>query len=214
MHEMKKESILFASLTRIARIRLLPALFSASIAMSAGCAVTKPGASSTQADPALAGRYEYAIEARQSGDLGVAEEAFDELADDYPALAEPKLNLAILYIDSDRSGEAEVLLDSIVSTHPDSAIAWNELGILRRKNGQLAAANEAYLQAIDAAPNYALAHRNRGVLLDLYLGQPKEALAHYERYLELSGPDKEVEAWVIEMSYRLGVKVAQQVSEQ
>jgi len=188
-------------------------LIAASIAVSAGCAATKPGASATQQDTFLAGRYEYAIEARKSGELDVAEEAFDEIADDYPALAEPKINLAILYVDSGRSDEAEVLLDSIVSAHPHNAIAWNELGILRRRNGQLAAADEAYLQAIDAAPDYALAHRNRGVLLDLYLGQPKEALAHYERYLQLSGSDKEVEAWVTEISYRLGVKVAQQVTK-
>ena len=210
---MKKESILFASLTKTVRIRLLPVLCATSVAMSAGCAVTKPGASPSQPDSVLAGRYEYAVEARQSGNLDVAEEAFDELADDYPSLAEPRINLAILYVDSARPDEAEALLDSIVSAHPANAVAWNELGILRRKRGQLAAADDAYLQAISAAPDYALAHRNRGVLLDLYLGQPKEALVHYQRYLELSGSDEEVEGWVTEMSYRLGVEVAQQVTE-
>lgn len=184
-----------------------------SITLSTGCAITGPGDVSTLPDPVLAGRYEHAIEARQSGNLAVAEEAFDEIADDYPALAEPNINLAILYAESNRSAEAEILLDSIVSAHPDNAVAWNELGILRRRNGELAAADDAYLHAIEAAPNYALAHRNRGVLLDLYLGQPREALVHYKRYLQISGSDEEVEGWVTEMSYRLGVEVAQQVAE-
>jgi tetratricopeptide (TPR) repeat protein len=196
-------------------IRIWPAhLFTvAAIAMSTGCAVTGQDDASSVADSALAGRYEVAVVARQAGEMDVAEEAFDEIAVDYPALAEPRINLAILYIDSDRSQEAETLLDRIVTAHPGNAVAWNELAILRRRNGQLAAADEAYVNAIDAKPDYALAHRNRGILLDLYLGQPREALVHYRRYLELSGSDEEVEGWVTEMSYRLGVEVAQQVAD-
>ena len=204
---------MFTLLIRVIRTWLAQLLPGAAIAMSTGCAVTGQDDAPSPADSVLAGRYEVAVVARQAGEMDVAEEAFDELAIDYPALAEPRINLAILYIDSDRPQEAETLLDRIVTAHPGNAVAWNELAILRRRNGRLAAADEAYVNAIEAEPDYALAHRNRGILLDLYLGQPREALDHYSRYLELSGSDKEVEGWVTEMSYRLGVEVAQQVAD-
>jgi hypothetical protein len=50
---------------------------------------------------------------------------------------------------------------------------------------------------------YALAHRNIGILYDLYLGQPAVALEHYKKYLELtSDPDPGVDRWVVDLSRR------------
>ncbi len=184
------------------------------LALVSGCASAPPSGKSGDDDPVLAGRYEQAVEARQDGQLDVAEHEFGELAGDYPDLAEPRINLALLYLDSGRPAEAEELLNNIVADHPDNAIAWNELGIVRRRGGQLQAADNAYLQAIEAKPEYSLAFRNRGVLLDLYLDRPDEALAHYERYLALAGPDEEVEAWVTELNFRLGIDPAQKETEQ
>ena len=46
---------------------------------------------------------------------------------------------------------------------------------------------------IAADADYAPAHRNLGVLLDLYLGDPAAALPEMERYKALTAEDKPVE---------------------
>ena len=95
------------------------------------------------------------------------------------------------------------MLEEVVAKFPDSAVAWNELGILRRRAGHFPDADEAYLRALGADQNYALAHRNRGILMDLYMGQPAEALQHYRRYVEIAGADDEVDAWIAELELRV-----------
>jgi hypothetical protein len=44
------------------------------------------------------------------------------------------------------------------------------------------------------------------VLLDLYLAQPKEALAELVRYRELTGADKPVSGWIAELRARTGIR--------
>jgi hypothetical protein len=61
------------------------------------------------------------------------------------------------------------------------------------------------MRAIASDPDYALAHHNLGVLLDLYLHRPAEALQHYERYQELiAEPDATVGRWIIDLQRRVG----------
>ena len=51
----------------------------------------------------------------------------------------------------------------------------------------------AYDAALTLEPDYALAHRDIGILYDLYLQQPAQALTHYKRYLELAGDDPPID---------------------
>lgn len=86
----------------------------------------------------------------------------------------------------------------------DDAAAYNRLGIVARREGRFADAEQAYLRAIEIDPNHANAHLNLGVLCDLYLQQPQRALEAFERYLSLSpAPDEKVSAWVKELKVRL-----------
>ena len=94
----------------------------------------------------------------------------------------------------------------VLEADPGNAVAWSELAIVLRRQGEFRAADEAYAEALELSPDYARAWRNRGVLLDLYLQEPEEALVHYERYAELTGgSDKQVEKWIAELKMRLGV---------
>jgi tetratricopeptide (TPR) repeat protein len=88
----------------------------------------------------------------------------------------------------------------------NTAVAWDELGITLRMEGKFAEARSAYEQAIAANADYAPAHRNLGVLLDLYLGEPAAALEQFERYRQLGGEDKPVSSWIAELRARTGVK--------
>jgi tetratricopeptide (TPR) repeat protein len=84
------------------------------------------------------------------------------------------------------------------------AAAANREGIAEREAGRFAAARAAYERALTIDPLHADAERNLAILLDLYLGDPASALAHYERYQVLTaGADEEVTAWLVELKARL-----------
>ena len=85
---------------------------------------------------------------------------------------------------------------------------FNQLGVSYRHAGKFTKAREAYETALAIDPNYADAHLNLGVLLDLYLGDNTLALVHYERYLALGG-DAAVGKWVADLKNRKPASVAQ-----
>ena len=101
---------------------------------------------------------------------------------------------------------SESALRGVLKQVPDNADALNELGIVLRQAGKFADARAAYEQAIAANGNHAAAHRNLGVLLDLYLNQPAAALPEFVRYKQLSGQDKPVSGWIAELRARTGIK--------
>jgi len=201
----------FASTDMAGLRHLLLAILAVAISGCAGPAAVPE--TRTPVDSAAQRRYEQALSAVADGDAVQAEALLTALIGDYPDLDGPRLNLAILYAGNERESEAMTVLRAVLDRDPQDAVAWNQIGILQRHAGDFPAADAAYLEALEVTPDYALAHRNRGVLLDLYLGRADEALVHYERYLELSGSDPEVEKWVAELELRLGLPASPRVAE-
>ena len=76
--------------------------------------------------------------------------------------------------------------------------------MLLRRQGKFGEAEAAYLKAVTASPDYALAHYNLGVLYELYLQRLDAALQHYERYQAVTGEDKQVAKWIADLKRRLG----------
>ena len=79
---------------------------------------------------------------------------------------------------------------------------WTEYGLTLRQAGKFAEARAAYESALEANPSYAPAHRNLGVLLDLFLDDPVTAQAELETYKTLTGEDKPVSGWLAELRAR------------
>ena len=74
-----------------------------------------------------------------------------------------------------------------------------------RQLGRFPEAEKAYQRALELDANMPRTHRNFGVLLDLYLQKPAEALAQYESSLALAGgEDKQTSAWIAEIKHRIG----------
>jgi tetratricopeptide (TPR) repeat protein len=142
----------------------------------------------------------------RAGNQAQAEQEFQALAAAYPTLAGPDINLGILYRKAGRLDKSEEVLKSATARNGASAAAWNELGVTLRLRGQFAAAASAYEKSISADASFAPAHRNLGVVLDLYLGDPERALTELERYQELSGEEKPVSVWIAELRQRTGKK--------
>ncbi len=79
------------------------------------------------------------------------------------------------------------------------------LGLAYRHTGRFPLAEQAYRSALAADPLYGPALLNLGVLLDIYLQQPGQALAQYETYQStLVEPDPGVARWIIEVRTRAG----------
>ena len=103
----------------------------------------------------------------------------------------------------DECGIESEVLDAALGQSPGSAEGYNRLGIAYRRLGRMAEARAAYERAIAADPSLPAPHRNLGVLLDLYLGQPGPALERYEQYQRLAGgADTEADAWLAELRTR------------
>lgn len=164
------------------------------------------GASAPPPDlpPRALADFQRAVGLMRSGNAGEAELEFKQLALGYPQLVGAQVNLALLQRKADRLEEAENTLKAAVEKSPGSAMAWNELGVTQRMRGRFQEAAASYQQALAADDNYAAAHRNYGVLLDLYIQDPERALTEFERYQELTGEDKPVSGWIAELRRRTG----------
>ena len=164
-----------------------------------------PSSADFPADPKAAADFTQGVNDALAGKAKQAETDFQQMEQNYPTLAEPSLNLAIVLRGEGDLEGAATALQRATTRAPDYAAAWNELGLVRRSLGKLDDARMAYGKAISNDANYAPTHRNLGVLLDLYLQDPTTALAEFEQYRKLTGEDKPVSSWIAELRRRTGV---------
>lgn len=178
------------------------------IASLAACASSpKPSANtpaSAEVPAAAQTLFDSAIAAQREQHWDQAESQFKQLAEKYPQLSGPHLNLALLYAQTQKSELAETEFKQALKVNPNNLAAYNQYGIWLRGQTRAAEAEAIYLQAIARAPDYADTHLNLGVLYDLYMGKLPQALEQYQRYLELTGDEKSpVRAWVADLQRRL-----------
>ena len=185
------------------------ALLCAFVAACGGAPATKPDATSASevvsvVPEQVAQEYANAQTLMSVEDYEGAAQILEPLAlsaTEYPAVA---TTLAIAWRHLERDDDALATLQSALTVHDGYAPGWNEVGILHREAGRFADAEAAYLKAVTVSPEYALAHFNLGILLDLYLGQHARALEHYQTYQSLvPDEDKQVKRWIADISRRI-----------
>jgi tetratricopeptide (TPR) repeat protein len=154
--------------------------------------------------PRAAAQYADALALMKSGKTVDAELALKQLNASYPEYSGPEVNLGLIYLQAARLPEAEAAFKDAIVRNPASATAGNELGIVERRLGKFSEAEASYQRTLAAQPDYAPAILNLGVLYDLYLSQPQKALEQFERYLQLTGENKQVSGWVVELRKRVG----------
>jgi tetratricopeptide (TPR) repeat protein len=128
---------------------------------------------------------------------------FQEFLLQYPDFPGAHVNLAILFSNNGDDAAAEASIADALILDAQHPAALNQLGMLRRRQGNFAEAEAAYLKAVTADPGYALAHYNMGVLNELYLQRLDIALQYFQKYQELSGEDKQVTRWIVDLERRI-----------
>jgi tetratricopeptide (TPR) repeat protein len=205
------------SLRRFTSLRLLLPL---GVLVVAGCAGsgTRPDASAAgEKSEAVAGPerllpeippgaqtlYEQAVAVMAAGDFVEAELRLQEFLLQYPDFPGAHVNLAIIHSQNENDAKAQAAIDAALALDASHPAALNQQGMLLRRNGKFIEAEAAYLKAVTASPDYALAHYNLGVLNELYLQRLDVALQHFEAYQELVGEDKQVEKWIADLRRRV-----------
>ncbi len=67
-------------------------------------------------------------------------------------------------------------------------------------------AEEEYLNSISIQPDFPDPFLNLGILYEMYLDRPEEALKNYKEYVRLGGKREDVLVWIEILEKRTGVK--------
>jgi tetratricopeptide (TPR) repeat protein len=178
------------------------------VAPSDGKAASK-AAESTAAKPVspqAQAELDSALSLVKSGQHEQAVDAFKKLSAAVPDNAIPPINLALVYRKVDKLDQAETQLKLALTIEPDNPVASNELALLYRQTGRFAESRAVYEKTLAKFPHFAMAHKNLGVLCDLYLKDYACAIDHYKTYALSAPDDKRVEIWITDLQKRSAKK--------
>ncbi|MHB8844733.1 MAG: tetratricopeptide repeat protein [Nitrospirota bacterium] len=150
------------------------------------------------------GEFERAVVMMNEGKNDEAIGLLAKVIERTPGVTAPYINSAVACLRTGRPEQAEQHLKTALGLVPDHPVASNEYGLLLRRAGRFKEAREVYEKALASFPEYLPAHRNLGILCDLYLNDPECALKQFEIYSEGMPADGQVRIWIAELRMRLG----------
>jgi tetratricopeptide (TPR) repeat protein len=155
-------------------------------------------------DSESANDFERAVVMMQAGDYASASTVLEKVIERTPGVTAPYINLAIACRHNGKPELAEQHLQKALQLIPAHPVASNEYGLLLRKAGRFAEARAIYEKTLSTFPDYSPAHKNLGILCDIYMKDLACALEHYESYSEAVPKDEQVKLWVADLRVRLG----------
>jgi len=148
--------------------------------------------------------YINGLKAAQKGQSKWAVKLFEQSISEFPKFAPAFTNLGLQQLRLKNRSAAEVNFKKSIEISPVNPVSYNHLGVIARLNGDFDSALTLYKKAIEQNSDYAIAHLNLGILLDLYLYDLEPALEQYEIYQsKLKKKDAKVSKWIIEIKRRI-----------
>ena len=146
------------------------------------------------------GKHRYALSLMQKGDWHDAAETLELITQQRPRLPGPWVNLGIVKVKLGDSHSAEQAFKHALDASADSIEAYNQLGMLYRRTGRLHDARLIYNEGLKQDPDHADLHWNLAILHDRYLPDHALALAHYQRYQQLTkSDDAQLQHWITQL---------------
>jgi Tfp pilus assembly protein PilF len=177
-----------------------------------GCALS-PERDDTSADAAVASAeaearlrtdFARAVELMESGHSDEARTQFAKIVAEHPGHTGPLANLGVLAYQAGDMALARSRFEEVLALNPEHPVALNYLGVIARKAGDFPKAEQRYRAALKANPEYLPALLNLAFLLDIYLGEPAQALPLYEQYKTLAAePDPRLKDWIFDAKNRI-----------
>ena len=147
--------------------------------------------------------YARALQTRMAGNNTQALVMFQSLAERYPQLSGPSLNVGLIHMQQKHYPEAEAAFRQSLAVNGANPYAHNGLGLALREQGKFREARTHYEQALTLDPKYARAHFNLAVLGELYLQDLNLALTHFRAYQNLQKQaDTNVANWIVDLENR------------
>jgi Flp pilus assembly protein TadD len=127
-----------------------------------------------------------------------------KLTEEAPELTAAHIDLGIAYARTGDLERAEASLNKALELDPKQPAAFNELGMVQRRKKEFAKARASYESALAQSADFQFAHRNLAILCDVYIGDYKCALEHYEAYSRIVPDDADAAKWIADLQKRAG----------
>lgn len=170
----------------------------------AGLKEVKPNIVAHEPSAELRAEFDAAMAAIKSDDSEKGIELLNKVITTSKDYAIPYINLAIAYKKIGKLKEAEENLKQALKAEPENPVGQNEYALLYRKTGRFAEARQLYEKTLEKYPGFVIAHKNLGILCDLYTKDYACAVKHYVIYSNVMQDDKAVKLWIAEAQKRIG----------